>query len=96
MNKIGDFSEIALRKQWFSMVQRYRVHKANTAAGALTKQRIDELNKEWEFFGLIHAYMNQKTADLHSYALKEPNVDPPSHNLAIANVYSCEGVSSRR
>ncbi|KAH8280751.1 hypothetical protein KR054_009233 [Drosophila jambulina] len=93
MAKIGDFGENALRKQWFSMVQRYRVQKANTASGTLTKQKIDELNKEWEFFGLIHAYMNQKTADLHSYALKEPNVETPSHNLAIANVYSREELS---
>ncbi|KAH8342238.1 hypothetical protein KR059_010172 [Drosophila kikkawai] len=93
MAKIGDFSEIALRKQWFSMVQRYRVHKANTVSGTLNKQKIDDMNKEWEFFGLIHAYMNQKTADLHSYALKEPNVEPPSHNLAIASVYSCEELS---
>ncbi|KAH8244593.1 hypothetical protein KR038_001575, partial [Drosophila bunnanda] len=88
MAKIGDFSEIALRKQWFSMVQRYRVHKANTEPGALTKEKVDEINKEWEFFGLIHTYMNQKTADLHSYALKEPNVETPPNNLAISNVYS--------
>ncbi|XP_017110801.1 uncharacterized protein LOC108134848 [Drosophila elegans] len=90
MAKIGDFSEIALRKQWFSMVQRYRIHKANALGGPLNKQSIEELNKEWEFFGLIHAYMNQKTADLHSYALKEPNVEPPNNNLAIASVYSCD------
>ncbi|EDX18377.1 uncharacterized protein LOC6726437 [Drosophila simulans] len=90
MAKIGDFSEIALRKQWFSMVQRYRIHKANTLGAPLNKQSIEELNKEWEFFGLIHAYMNQKTADLHSYALKEPNVEQPNHNLAIASVYSCD------
>ncbi|XP_016937059.2 uncharacterized protein [Drosophila suzukii] len=90
MAKIGDFSEIALRKQWFSMVQRYRIHKANTLGAPLTKQSIEELNKEWEFFGPIHAYMNQKTADLHSYALKEPNVEPPNNNLAIASVYSCD------
>ncbi|XP_016976980.1 uncharacterized protein LOC108042969 [Drosophila rhopaloa] len=90
MAKIGDFSEIALRKQWFSMVQRYRIHKANALGVPLNKQTIEELNKEWEFFGLIHAYMNQKTADLHSYALKEPNVEPPNNNLAIASVYSCD------
>ncbi|XP_016949539.1 uncharacterized protein LOC108024200 [Drosophila biarmipes] len=90
MARIGDFSEIALRKQWFSMVQRYRIHKANTLGAPLTKQSVEELNKEWEFFGPIHAYMNQKTADLHSYALKEPNVDPPNNNLAIASVYSCD------
>ncbi|KAH8366939.1 hypothetical protein KR200_005371 [Drosophila serrata] len=90
MAKIGEFSEIALRKQWFSMVQRYRVHKANTEPGSLTKEKIEEINKEWEFFGLIHAYMNQKTADLHSYALKEPNVETPTNNLAISNVYSCK------
>ncbi|EDV46688.1 uncharacterized protein LOC6550307 [Drosophila erecta] len=90
MAKIGDFSEIALRKQWFSMVQRYRIHKANTLGAPLNKQSIEELNKEWEFFGLIHAYMNQKTADLHSYALKEPNVEQPNNNLAIASVYSCD------
>ncbi|KAH8235483.1 hypothetical protein KR032_001405, partial [Drosophila birchii] len=93
MAKIGDFSENALRKQWLSMVQRYRVQKANTMSGTLTKQKIDELNKEWEFFGLIHGYMNQKTADLHSYALKEPNVEPPSNNLAISSVYSCQELS---
>ncbi|XP_016998246.2 uncharacterized protein [Drosophila takahashii] len=90
MAKIGDFSEIALRKQWFSMVQRYRIHKANALGAPLNKQSIEELNKEWEFFGSIHAYMNQKTADLHSYALKEPNVEPPNNNLAIASVYSCD------
>ncbi|XP_039500657.1 uncharacterized protein LOC120457282 [Drosophila santomea] len=90
MAKIGDFSENALRKQWFSMVQRYRIHKANTLGAPLNKQSIEELNKEWEFFGLIHAYMNQKTADLHSYALKEPNVEQPNNNLAIASVYSCD------
>ncbi|XP_017050349.1 uncharacterized protein LOC108094317 [Drosophila ficusphila] len=90
MAKIGDFSEIALRKQWFSMVQRYRIHKANSVGTLLNRQSIEELNKEWEFFGPIHAYMNQKTADLHSYALKEPNVEPPNNNLAIASVYSCD------
>lgn len=72
------------------MVQRYRVHKANAAGKPLNRQTIEELNKEWEFFGQIHAYMNQKTADLHSYALKEPNVEPPNNNLAIASVYSCD------
>ncbi|XP_068154419.1 uncharacterized protein [Drosophila tropicalis] len=91
--KIGDFSEHALRKQWLAMVQRYRIQKASVPSGPLNRQIIEELNKEWEFFGLIHSYMNQKTADLHSYALKEPNVHEPSsnqHKLAIASVYSCD------
>ncbi|EDW86356.1 uncharacterized protein Dwil_GK15536 [Drosophila willistoni] len=91
--KIGDFSEHALRKQWLAMVQRYRIQKASVPSGPLNREIIEEQNKEWEFFGLIHSYMNQKTADLHSYALKEPNVHEPSsnqHKLAIASVYSCD------
>ncbi|XP_064555435.1 uncharacterized protein LOC135440277 [Drosophila montana] len=84
MAKIGDYSERALRKQWLNMVQRYRVQKSNMQATPLNKQCIDVLNEEWEFFGEIHAYMNQKTTDLHSYALKEPNVQEHSHNNNVA------------
>ncbi|XP_070066878.1 uncharacterized protein [Drosophila virilis] len=84
MAKIGDYSERALRKQWLNMVQRYRVQKSNMQATPLNKQCIDVLNEEWEFFGEIHAYMNQKTTDLHSYALKEPNVQEHAHNNNMA------------
>ncbi|XP_017088262.2 uncharacterized protein [Drosophila bipectinata] len=90
ITKIGGYSENALRRQWFSMIQRYRVLKANAVGKPLNRQTIVELNQEWEFFGLIHSYMNQKTADLHSYALKEPNVEPPVNTLAISSVFSCE------
>lgn len=93
MAKIGDYSERALRKQWLNMVQRYRIQKSNMQVTPLNKQCIDVLNEEWEFFGEIHAYMNQKTTDLHSYALKEPNVQEQSlspsqspNNLAIRGV----------
>ncbi|XP_017872309.1 PREDICTED: uncharacterized protein LOC108619976 [Drosophila arizonae] len=79
MAKIGDYSERALRKQWLNMVQRYRIQKSNMQVTPLNKQCIDVLNEEWEFFGEIHAYMNQKTTDLHSYALKEPNVQEQPH-----------------
>ncbi|XP_017064882.1 uncharacterized protein LOC108103768 [Drosophila eugracilis] len=89
-NKIGDFNELALRKQWYSMVQRYRVLKTTVKSDTLDQETIDKLAKEWEFFGIIHSFMNQKTTDLHSYALKEPNVETPANNLTIANVYSCD------
>ncbi|XP_034100568.1 uncharacterized protein LOC117565531 [Drosophila albomicans] len=75
MVRIGDYSERALRKQWLNMVQRYRIQKANMQVTPLNQQCIELLNEEWEFFGQIHAYMTQRTTDLHSYALKEPNVD---------------------
>lgn len=86
MAKIGDYSERALRKQWLNMVQRYRIQKSNMRVTQLNKQCIDALNKEWEFFGEIHAYMTQRTTDLHSYALKEPNVDQSSNNVAVRGV----------
>ncbi|XP_034472189.1 uncharacterized protein LOC117779934 isoform X2 [Drosophila innubila] len=79
MAKIGDYSERALRKQWLNMVQRYRIQKSTLQVTPLNKQCIDVLNEEWEYFGEIHAYMTQRTTDLHSYALKEPNQDQ-SHN----------------
>lgn len=81
--KIGDHSERALRKQWLSMVQHYRIQKSNMRVTPLNKQCIDVLNKEWEFFGEIHTYMTQRTTDLHSYALKEPNVDQSNNNVAV-------------
>lgn len=86
MAKIGDYSERALRKQWLNMVQRYRIQKSNMRVTPLNKQCIDALNKEWEFFGEIHAYMTQRTTDLHSYALKEPNADQSNNNLAVRGV----------
>ncbi|EDV95175.1 uncharacterized protein LOC6569548 [Drosophila grimshawi] len=85
MAKIGDYSERALRKQWLNMVQRYRVQKSTMQVTLLSKQCIDVLNEEWEYFGEIHAYMNQKTTDLHSYALKEPNVLPEHSNNNNSN-----------
>lgn len=83
MAKIGDHSERALRKQWLNMVQHYRIQKSNMRVTPLNKQCIDVLNKEWEFFGEIHTYMTQRTTDLHSYALKEPNVDQSNNNVAM-------------
>lgn len=80
MAKIGDYSERALRKQWLNMVQRYRIQKSTLQVTPLNKQCIDVLNEEWEYFGEIHAYMTQRTTDLHSYALKEPNVDQSNNN----------------
>lgn len=83
MAKIGDHSERALRKQWLNMVQHYRIQKSNMREKPLNKQCIDVLNKEWEFFGEIHTYMTQRTTDLHSYALKEPNMDQSNNNVAM-------------
>ncbi|XP_030379080.1 uncharacterized protein LOC115627520 [Scaptodrosophila lebanonensis] len=89
--KINDHSENALRKQWLGMVQRYRKLKAQIVISPMDDKSIADLNKEWEFFSLIHAYMNQKTNDLHSYALKEPNqANEQTNNLAIVGVYSCD------
>lgn len=84
--KIGDHSERALRKQWLNMVQHYRIQKSNMRVTPLNKQCIDVLNKEWEFFGEIHTYMTQRTTDLHSYALKEPNVDQSNNNVSVRTV----------
>ncbi|XP_017852526.1 uncharacterized protein LOC108606685 isoform X2 [Drosophila busckii] len=90
MARIGDYSERALRRQWLNMVQLYRIQKSKMAALPLSKECIDELNEEWEFFGDIHAYMNQKTNDLHSYALKQPNqeqLEQLSSIRALVNDY---------
>ncbi|KAM8719416.1 hypothetical protein ACLKA7_012038 [Drosophila subpalustris] len=86
MAKIGDYSERALRKQWLNMVQRYRIQKSTVQVTPLNKQCIDVLNEEWEYFGEIHAYMTQRTTDLHSYALKEPNIDQSHNNNNSSNL----------
>lgn len=92
MAKIGDYSERALRKQWLNMVQRYRVQKSTLQVTPLNKQCIDMLNEEWEYFGEIHAYMTQRTTDLHSYALKEPNMDQSNNNNNYKTNVAMRGV----